>query len=103
MTADRPTADPLPDAALPDAALPDADVARLDAILADVLGLAEGAVTASLSAETAESWDSAAHLRLVLAVEEAFGIELALEEIEAATSRRALLAVVAAKRRGAVP
>lgn len=96
MTADRPT-----DAALPDAPLPDADAARLDAILADVLGLAEGAETATLSAETAASWDSAAHLRLVLAVEETFGIELALEEIEAATSRRALLGIVAGKRRGA--
>lgn len=69
--------------------------ARLDALLADVLDLPPGPVPADLSAETSAAWDSANHLRIVFAAEEAFGISLTLEEIERATSRAALREMLA--------
>jgi len=70
--------------------------ARLDAVLASVLGL--DAVPEDLAAERCAAWDSAAHLNIVFALEDGFGVTFTVEEIETATSRAALRAVLSAHR-----
>ena len=53
--------------------------------------------TDELNRETLESWDSLGHIRLISAREEALGLSVTLEEIEAMTSVPQILAVLAAK------
>ena len=65
--------------------------AALDDILADVLGVPRHAITPDLSGETCEAWDSANHIRIVLTLEERFGVRLSLDDLETSMSRRALL------------
>ena len=55
---------------------------ELRRVLGDVFGLDEADVTDDLTPETLEGWDSLNHLRLVTALEEAFGIKLTMAEIE---------------------
>lgn len=69
---------------------------RLDTVLSLIMG-PEVAADPSASAERHENWDSANHLRLVLALEEAFGIAFAIEEIERATSRASIIALLEEK------
>lgn len=40
----------------------------------------------SLNREQVESWDSLGHIRLISAMEEAFGVRFTIEEIESLTS-----------------
>jgi acyl carrier protein len=75
-----------------------ADTDRFDGVIADVLDLPREAVTQELSALTCAEWDSANHLRLVFALEDAFDVRFSIDEIEAATSRSALLSLLAEKR-----
>lgn len=51
-------------------------------IASDVFGMSKEKITADSSPETVEAWDSTQHLTFVLALEEAFGIQLSPEEIE---------------------
>jgi acyl carrier protein len=74
---------------------------KLIEILADVLDLEADQIDDDLSAETAKSWDSLNHLRLITAVEQDFGIALTMEEIEGATSLMRLLSVIEARTRKA--
>lgn len=74
------------------------DTARFDEVIADILDLPREAVTQDLSALTCPEWDSANHLRLVFALEDAFDVRFSIEEIETATSRTALLSLLSAKR-----
>ncbi len=71
--------------------------AGLDEILAAVLGLQPAAVTPDLSGETCAAWDSANHIRIVLSLEQRFGLRLSLEELETSMSRKALLARLAGR------
>lgn len=57
-----------------------AELARLAAIVSAVLGIPE-AESASASADDVCSWDSIAHLNLVMAVEQEFGVRFAAEDI----------------------
>ena len=47
--------------------------------------------SADLSGETCAAWDSMAHIRIVLSLEERLGVRLRLDELETSMSRRALL------------
>lgn len=60
--------------------------AELRSVLADTLGLEPDTVTADTSRQSEPAWDSLNHLRLVTAVEEAFGIKLTMAEIQAITT-----------------
>jgi acyl carrier protein len=55
---------------------------ELRKIIADTLGLDSDSVDPSLSRESADAWDSLNHLRLITAVEEAFGIQFGMSEIQ---------------------
>ena len=60
------------------------DVApRVRRIVAAVLGVGEGAIDDQSSPDTVPAWDSMHHLQLVLAIEEEFGVQFDVEEIEA--------------------
>ena len=59
---------------------------KLSQIAADILELELGAVTDELTPEDAEHWTSLNHLRLITAVEEAFGVNFTMEQIEAVRS-----------------
>jgi acyl carrier protein len=55
---------------------------QLRSIVADTLGIDPAAVTPQTSREDEPAWDSLNHLRLVSAVEEAFGVKLTMAEIQ---------------------
>lgn len=59
---------------------------ELRRVLGDVFGMEAADVTDDLTPETVETWDSLNHLRLVTAVEEAFGIKFSMAEIESMMS-----------------
>lgn len=61
-------------------------------IMADVLQMAETEITDNLTIDDLEIWDSLKHMDLVVSIEQAFKIELTLDEIIIMTS------VVAIKR-----
>jgi len=60
--------------------------------MADVLKMAETDITDNLTIDDLETWDSLKHMDLVVSIEQAFKIELTLDEIVIMTS------VVAIKR-----
>ncbi|MCP1675794.1 acyl carrier protein [Natronocella acetinitrilica] len=49
---------------------------------ADIFGLDEASITDDMTPETVELWDSLNHLRLITALEEAFGFRLSMSDIE---------------------
>ena len=51
-------------------------------IAAGVFGVPESDVSPASSPQTVERWDSVQQIYLVLALEERFGVQLALEDIE---------------------
>jgi acyl carrier protein len=67
---------------------------KLDHIVADILELDVGAISDALTPDDVEQWTSLNHLRLVTAVEEAFGISLSMEQIESIRSIGALRKLV---------
>lgn len=56
-------------------------LARLGQVLRDVLGRPSLEVTRSTTADDVEGWDSLAHVNLLFAVEEEFGIRLSQAEM----------------------
>ena len=65
---------------------------KVEHIMADVLKIAETDITDNLTIDDLEIWDSLKHMDLVVSIEQAFKIELTLDEIVIMTS------VVAIKR-----
>ena len=67
---------------------------RMRQVLGQVLGLPIDAVTDAAEMDAVEGWDSLKHLRVVLALEEAFGVsfdeEIALEITSVPKIREAL-------------
>ena len=55
---------------------------RLREILSDVLDIDPVQIADDFSRDDESGWDSMAHLRLITAVEQAFGIKLTMKEIE---------------------
>lgn len=55
---------------------------RLTRLIADVLEMDEPSEVAEVVRNEHPSWDSLAHLTLVTAVEEEFGVRFTMEEIE---------------------
>jgi acyl carrier protein len=54
---------------------------RLQPIFRDILDEPDLLLTPSLSPEDCPRWDSVAHVRLVLAVEEEFGVQFSTEDV----------------------
>ena len=55
--------------------------AELRTVFAEVFGIEPAAVTGTSSPETVDRWDSFGHMRLVMSVEERFGVTLAMDEV----------------------
>jgi acyl carrier protein len=55
-------------------------------IMADILAIDERRIDDGLEMGMVEQWDSANHVRLVLALEEEFGVSFEVSEIETMTS-----------------
>ena len=56
---------------------------KLKDLMAELFRMKEDEITDDLTMEHSDVWDSLKHMELVLSIEQAFGIELALEEIVA--------------------
>jgi acyl carrier protein len=54
---------------------------RLREIMAEVLDLDPLQIDESFARDSSASWDSLAHLRLITALEEAFGIRFTMKEV----------------------
>jgi acyl carrier protein len=54
---------------------------QLKSVMASVFGLDAKDITETSSAETIENWDSLQHIKLIVALEEEFGVELENEDI----------------------
>jgi acyl carrier protein len=55
---------------------------RIREVMAEVLEIDPAAIGAGFHREEAPSWDSMNHLRLISALEEAFGIRFTMKEVE---------------------
>ncbi len=53
----------------------------LRSTVADVLGVAAADLTDDSSVDSIESWDSLNHLNIVMALEEAFGVQLSADDV----------------------
>lgn len=69
--------------------------ARLTEVIAETLGLAEDDISPETSPQNEPAWTSFSHLTLMSAVEEAFGIQLSMDEMTAAQSVARLAEIVA--------
>lgn len=58
------------------------DLAQLEPIFRDVLDQPDLALTRESSGYTVDGWDSLAHINIVAAIEEQFGIRFALGELQ---------------------
>jgi acyl carrier protein len=63
--------------------MPELTAERVRRIVSAVLGVPADAIDDQTSPDTIPAWDSMQHLQLVLALEQEFGVEFAVEEIEA--------------------
>lgn len=70
---------------------------KLNEILGDLFDLEPEEITDQLSAEQVDLWDSLNHLKLVTAVEEAFGLQFTMSEIEGIDGVARLRELIAAR------
>ncbi|KQT54103.1 hypothetical protein ASG43_00250 [Aureimonas sp. Leaf454] len=69
--------------------------------VADVLNVPKTEIGIDTRAADLEAWDSFGHVRIVLALEQLFAVELSMAEIEAADSIAGLVSVIEAAGRRA--
>ena len=67
---------------------------RVYDVVASMLRVPRESLGPDSSPDTIPQWDSLRHLQIVLGLEEALGIQLSVEEIEAMQSLRVILAIV---------
>lgn len=60
----------------------DDSLARIQAILRDVLDIDDLVVSRQTSAPEVDGWDSLAHINIIVAMEKDFGVRFALGELE---------------------
>lgn len=61
------------------------------------MGVAAHEVTETSSPDTIESWDSLQHMKLILAVEEAFGVQFSDRDIVSIKDVQSLIALLGQK------
>ncbi len=67
---------------------------RVIAVVTRELDVPSGTITATTKSDDVEEWDSLGHLRVCMALEAEFGIEVELDEIENLDSVPALVALL---------
>jgi acyl carrier protein len=70
---------------------------RLAELIAETLDIPVASVTPELTRDEHPAWDSLNHLRLVTALEEEFGVQLSMDEIESTTTAAELDALLRAR------
>jgi acyl carrier protein len=70
---------------------------KLTPVFQDVFDLDDLVLTPQLTADQVEGWDSLGHVRLMVAIEKAFGISLSTSEITGLANVGELAAVVSRK------
>jgi acyl carrier protein len=75
------------------------DDATLQRVVSEVFQMPAGDVTDELSPDTLDDWDSLSHLRLVSALEEAFGVKFENAEIMDMTTVGAIREIVSRKKK----
>ncbi len=70
---------------------------RVQEIMADTFDLDDLTITRDTSAADVEEWDSLSHIRLVVAIERAFGIKFTNSEIEGLQNVGELVDVIRSK------
>jgi acyl carrier protein len=70
----------------------------LRGIVADILDLRPDDIDDDFGPAVTDRWDSLSHLRIVTAVEEEFGIQFSMNEIQSIDGFGALRLLIAAKR-----
>ncbi len=73
---------------------------RLQQVFREVFENDKLTFSGALSPETMPQWDSLAHVKLMMACEEEFGVKFSIEETVESTSAASLKAVLAAKGAG---
>ena len=68
-------------------------------IISDVLGVPVASLNADSSPKTVEVWDSVQHLSVVMALEQAMGVQFEPEEIDRMRSVGAIETLVSEKKR----
>lgn len=74
----------------------DVVLAKVTHAVAEVLGVRKDQVGIETRAADLEAWDSFGHVRIVLALEQLFGVEMSMADIEAADSVAGLCTIVEA-------
>lgn len=69
-------------------------VDRVRTIVSSVLRVPVETVDAATSPDTIASWDSLNHMQLILALEEAFGVQFSVDDMDAMQSVGGILAVL---------
>ncbi len=69
---------------------------KVRAVLAKVFEIEEGQIGADFGAQSIEKWDSAGHMRLIMALEEAFDVMFDDDDVEALVSVAKITEKVAA-------
>ncbi len=72
----------------------DAVVGKIIGVVSEVIGVPRSELSLDTRASDLEAWDSFAHVRIVLAVDQAFGVHLSMEAIERADGIAGLVEAV---------
>jgi acyl carrier protein len=70
---------------------------KIYGIVATIIGVPRDSVTEDSSPDSLRGWDSLRHMKLILAVEEMFDVQLTDEEIVSITDVRSIVALVGQK------
>ncbi len=68
---------------------------KIKTVMADVFGVAVGDIDENFGSASVSSWDSAAHMRLIMALEEAFDLMFDDDEVGDLVNLKALVEAVA--------
>ena len=71
--------------------------AKIKKIMSGILEVPVDSITDATTMETVDTWDSLRHMEIIVALEEAFGIELAAEDLMEMTSLPEITRVLLAK------
>jgi acyl carrier protein len=71
--------------------------AKIKKIMSGILEVPVDSITDATTMETVDTWDSLRHMEIIVALEEAFGIELAAEDLMEMTSLPEITRVLVAK------
>jgi acyl carrier protein len=67
---------------------------RLSILVSEVLDTEDIKITPNTSAEDVDGWDSLAHVRIIIAIEEEFGVRFTTHEVAALKTVRGIVELV---------